>query len=90
MASHDGLGFSLFARHYSENSIFSSGYLDVSVLLVPFTQPIDSVEDAAGLQRRVSLFGYPRIKACSRLPEAFRSDPRPSSALSAKASTVSP
>src|SRR5512141_294277 len=28
--------------------------------------------------------------ACSRLPAAFRSDPRPSSALGTKASTVSP
>jgi hypothetical protein len=39
---------------------------------------------------RVSPFGYPRIKVCSRLPEAFRSLPRPSSALGAKASTPCP
>jgi hypothetical protein len=39
---------------------------------------------------RVSPFGHPRIKACTRLPEAFRSVPRPSSALDAKASTVRP
>ena len=31
----------------------------------------------------------PGYIACSRLPEAFRSDPRPSSAFGAKASTVS-
>ena len=31
----------------------------------------------------------PGYFACSRLPETFRSDPRPSSALGAKASTVS-
>jgi hypothetical protein len=36
---------------------------------------------------RVSPFGHPRIKACSQLPAAFRSVPRPSSPLSAKAST---
>ena len=30
-----GLGFSPFARHYSGNHFFSSGYLDVSVHLVP-------------------------------------------------------
>ena len=30
-----GLGFSAFARHYSRNILFSSGYLDVSVLRVP-------------------------------------------------------
>ena len=31
-----GLGFSHFARHYFGNVIFSSGYFDVSVPLVPF------------------------------------------------------
>ena len=30
-----GLGFSAFARHYSQNPFFSSGYLDVSVRPVP-------------------------------------------------------
>ena len=49
-----------------------------------------SVWDAVGSQQRISPFGNPRINACSRLPEAYRSDPRPSSALSAKAFTVSP
>jgi hypothetical protein len=39
---------------------------------------------------RVSPFGHPRINVCSRLPEAFRSLPRPSSALGAKASTPCP
>lgn len=39
---------------------------------------------------RVSPFGHPRIKACLRLPGAFRSLPRPSSPLCAKASTVHP
>ena len=38
--------------------------------------------------RRVSPFGDPRIKACLRLPEAYRSLPRPSSPSGAKASTV--
>ena len=37
---------------------------------------------------RVSPFGHPRIAACARLPEAFRSVPRPSSAPGAKASTL--
>ena len=32
-----GLGCSHFARHYSGNDLFSSGYLDVSVLQVPLT-----------------------------------------------------
>ena len=39
---------------------------------------------------RVSPFGHLRITVCSRLPEAFRSLPRPSSALGAKASTPCP
>ena len=39
---------------------------------------------------RVSPFGHLRINACSRLPEAFRSLPRPSSAPGAKASTPCP
>ncbi len=30
-----GLGFSAFARHYSQNTFFSSSYLDVSVRSVP-------------------------------------------------------
>ena len=41
-------------------------------------------------QGGVSPFGNPRIKACSRLPPAYRSVPRPSSPLSAKASTRYP
>ena len=39
---------------------------------------------------RVSPFGYPRINAYSQLPAAFRSVSRPSSPLSAKASTKCP
>ena len=38
--------------------------------------------------RRVPPFGYPRFNACLRLPVAFRSLPRPSSAISALASTL--
>ena len=40
--------------------------------------------------RRVSPFGNPRITACLRLPEAYRSLPRPSSPSRAKASTMHP
>ena len=39
---------------------------------------------------RVSPFGHLRIKGCLRLPEAFRSLPRPSSLPGAKASTLRP
>src|SRR5204863_199697 len=39
---------------------------------------------------QVPPFGHPRIGACLRLPEAYRSLPRPSSLPGAKASTVRP
>jgi hypothetical protein len=38
--------------------------------------------------RRVAPFGHPEITACVQLPQAYRSLPRPSSPLDAKASTV--
>ena len=41
-------------------------------------------------EREVPPFGHPRIPACVRLPGAFRCSPRPSSAPSAKASSVRP
>ena len=37
---------------------------------------------------RVSPFGYPRINSCLPIPAAFRSLPRPSSPIEAKASSV--
>ena len=40
--------------------------------------------------RGVAPFGYRRINACLPLPDAFRSLPRPSSPVGAKASTVRP
>jgi hypothetical protein len=42
------------------------------------------------LWKWVSPFGNPRIKACSQLPTAYRSVPRPSSPARAKASTERP
>ena len=44
----------------------------------------------AGLPQRVSPFGDLRIKGCLRLPGAYRSLPRPSSPIDAKASTIRP
>jgi hypothetical protein len=68
--------------------VLSSGYLDVSVprvclayLCIQYTIPHT---------RWVFPFGYLWIKGCSRLPTAFRSVLRPSSPLSAKASTKCP
>ncbi len=68
--------------------VLSSGYLDVSVRRVCF--PHLWIQYGMTLQGRVSPFGNPRIKACSRLPAAYRSVLRPSSPLSAKASTKCP
>ena len=85
----DGLGFSHFARHYFGNILFSSGYLDVSVPPVPPYTLFGSCTSDRGSLCRVSPFGHPGIGARSQLPQAFRSVPRPSSALSAKASSVS-
>ena len=65
--------------------VSSSPYLDVSVQAVPFLRLFDSTQDDGVLLRRVSPFGNLRIKVCLRLPEAYRSLPRPSSAPSAKA-----
>ena len=62
----------------------SSGYLDVSVHRVPFLTLWIGVRTT----EVVSPFGYLRIDGYLLLPEAFRSLSRPSSALSAKASTI--
>ncbi len=68
--------------------VLSSGYLDVSVRRVCF--PHLYIQCGMTLMGRVSPFGNPRIKVYSQLPEAYRRVPRPSSPLSAKASTKCP
>ena len=69
----------------------SSGYLDVSV---PRVCLLISYEFRYGYHSITSggfpPFGNLRIKACLELPEAYRYSSRPSSAPSAKASTVRP
>ena len=67
----------------------SSGYLDVSVHRVPSVHLWIQCT-VTGSASRVPPFRYPRIPACLRLPVAFRSLSRLSSALSAKASTLRP
>ena len=66
----------------------SSGYLDVSVHRVPFPELWIGSGTTEVLLSQVSPFGYLRIDGYLPLPEAFRSLSRPSSALSAKASTI--
>lgn len=51
-----GLGSSAFARHYSQNHLLSSPYLDVSVRAVPLPHGMTGLEP-----RRVSPFGHLRL-----------------------------
>ena len=74
---------SLAATRRIDLSFFSSGYLDVSVPRVPSCVTMCSSHRDGPSDRRVSPFGYLRFFACLRLPVAFRSLPRPSSALGA-------
>ena len=77
------LPISLAATFGIDFSFFSSGYLDVSVPRVPSPQTMYSSVSDWSPTSRVSPFGYQGIYACLRLPLAFRSLPRPSSALGA-------
>ncbi|EEP60266.1 conserved hypothetical protein [Sulfurihydrogenibium yellowstonense SS-5] len=78
---HTGLGSSPFARRYLGNPI--------AVSFPPATKRFYFAEFGSAdaddwlLTSRVSPFGNPRINACLRLPEAYRSLPRPSSLLTA-------
>ena len=65
--------------------VSSSPYLDVSVQAVPHLRLFDSTQVDGVLLRRVSPFGHLRINSYLRLPEAYRSLSRPSSAPDAKA-----
>ena len=64
---------------------FSSSYLDVSVQRVDSPYGVTCLQHA-GLSHS-EIFGY---IARVQLPEAYRSLPRPSSSLRAKASTIRP
>ena len=91
--NQSGLGCSPFARHYWGNRIrflflcllrcFTSAGIALTNLYIQLAATELSFS-------RVSPFGYLRIKACLRLPEAFRSLPRPSSPYVAKASSCCP
>ena len=65
--------------------VFSSPYLDVSVQAVPRVLLFDSQHADTVLPCRVSPCGNLRINVYLRLPEAYRSLARPSSAPDAKA-----
>jgi hypothetical protein len=82
------LSISLAATLKIDVSFFSSGYLDVSVHRVPRATLFIHVTLTVISYRRVSPFGHPWLNARLQLPMAFRSLPRPSSALGAKAFTL--
>ena len=82
------LSLSLAATQKIDLSFSSFRYLDVSVPGVPSSHTISSCAGDWSSTSRVSPFGYQGIYACLRLPLAFRSLPRPSSALGALASTL--
>jgi hypothetical protein len=86
-----GLGCSLFARHYSG----SRGFFPFLRLLRCFSSPachcspyVFRREHARITTRRFPHSEIPGSKVGQHLTRAYRSRPRPSSALSAKASTV--
>ena len=70
--------------------VFSWPYLDVSVQAVPHVRLFYSTHVDTFFMCRVPPFGNLRIEAYLRLPEAYRSLSRPSSALDAKASPLRP
>ena len=87
---HFGLGSFPFARRYLGNRFF---FLFLALLRCfssggspPYVMCWRM--DDKGLPCRVSPFGHPRIAGYLRLPAAFRSLSRPSSAPGAKASTL--
>ena len=69
---------------------FSSSYLDVSVRTVPLAWLCIHHAMTGHDSSRISPFGHLRIEAFLRLPAAFRSLTRPSSAPSAKAFPLCP
>ena len=85
-----GLGSFPFARRYSGNRCFFLFLRVLRCFSSPGSPPyvMDWRMDNRGLLCWVSPFRYLRINGYLLLPEAFRSLSRPSSALSAKASTL--
>ena len=82
-----GLGSSAFARHYLRNHYY---FLLLQVLRCFSSLGYLHLSGYRSSTCKVSLFGHLRINARLQLPVAFRSLPRPSSSLRAKASPVRP
>ena len=82
------LSLSLAATQKIDVSFSSSAYLDVSVQRVYLRTPMNSMHGDWVLPSRVAPFGNLRINTYLRLPVAYRSLSRPSSAPDAKASAL--
>ena len=82
------LSSSLATTKEIEFSFFSSGYLDVSLPRVPPVKLWIHSTVTGHYPSRVSPFGNSWIYAYLRLPTTYRSLSRPSSAISALASTL--
>ena len=76
----------------AESLLFSSPGGTEMVHFPPLPSPsyVFTREVTGHDSRRVPPFGHPRVKACLQLTEAYRSLPRPSSTVGAKAFTVRP
>ena len=85
-----GLASSPFARRYLGNRCFFLFLRVLRCFSSPGSLPTSNDRITEHYLCWVAPFGYLRINACLRLPVAFRSLLRPSSALGAKASTVCP
>ena len=79
---------SLAATRRISFDFFSFGYLDVSVPRVRFCILCIQIQMTILTYGRVPPFGHLWVNACFQLTKAFRRIPRPSSPLTAKASTV--
>ena len=90
--THRSLGSFPFARRYSGNRCFFLFLRLLRCFSSPGSLPyvMDWRMDDRGLLCRVSPFGYLRVNGYLLLTAAFRSLSRPSSALSAKASSLRP
>ena len=90
--THPGLGCSAFARRYLRNRVFFLFLRVLRCFSSPGSPPcvMDWRMNTQGVPAWVSPFRDPWIKGYLRLPMAYRSLSRLSSALSAKASALCP
>jgi hypothetical protein len=77
-------------QHLRASIWLQTSLLEHQNIASPDLKSVNTRSWSSGYRRWVSPFGNPWIKASSQLPTAYRSVARPSSPLSAKASTEHP